>query len=76
MGSAFKCYQDSFALPFFRDLQMASVAADHLVDGFIKIVKRCLLTGMRDPDGLQCLLRVFRTEYIVLKLFSEKPVFV
>ena len=68
--------QDPFALPFFGNMQMASIAADHLVEGFIKIVKRRLLAGMRDSDGLQCLLRIFRGEYTVLKLFSEKPVFV
>jgi hypothetical protein len=42
---------------------------------FVKIVKRGLLTGMRDSDGLQGLFRVFCCSHPLLKVLVKKPVF-
>ena len=75
MTGPFEGEQDPLALPFGRNMQMASVAADHLVERFVKIVKRGLLTGMRDSDGLQGLFRVFCCSHPLLKVLVKKPVF-
>ena len=52
MGSSLKSKQDLFPLPVRRNLQMAPIAAVHLVEGFVKIMKWGLLTGMRQTYRL------------------------
>ena len=76
MGSSLKSKQDLFSLPVRRNLQMASVSADHLIEGFVKIMKRGLFTGMRQTYRLQRVFRIFRCRQTVLKLFGEQPVVV
>lgn len=54
MGSSLKSKQDPFSLPVLWNQEMAPVSADHLVEGFVKIMKRGFLTGMRQTYRLQC----------------------
>ena len=60
MGSSLKSKQDLFPLPVLWNQEMAPVSADHLVEGFIKIMKWGLFTGMRQTYRLQRVFRVFR----------------
>ena len=41
--------QQTFSFPFFRNIDISAVSADHLVNRFVKIVKRCLLHRVRKP---------------------------
>ena len=60
MGSSLKSKQDPFSLPVLWNQEMAPVSADHLVEGFVKIMKRGFLTGMRQTYRLQRVFRIFR----------------
>ena len=60
MGSSLKSKQDPFSLPVLWNQEMAPVSADHLVEGFVKVMKRGFLTGMRQTYRLQCVFRIFR----------------
>ena len=66
--------QQTFSPPFFRNENISAVSADHLVNRFIKIVKRCLLYRMRKPYRSHISHVEAIAQHFFRKLFRKLPV--
>ena len=66
--------QQTFSPPFFWNENISAVSADHLVNRFIKIMKRCLLYRMRKPYRSHISHVEAIAQHFFCKLFRKLPV--